>query len=341
MTRAVALGAGGERAVAWEVGVLAGLADGGLDLRSATTILGTSAGALVAARLAAGLDPRGDAVIHACRRPGEPATGLRRPHSVPGIGLHVVPPLRTPEAVPPRHAPGDASAGTTRAGAPHGTPDAAGGTTFRAAASRGLGRPPAAGGAAAFAALGLAWDAMDGSLTDRRRALGAWAIAHSPGGEEAFVARIAALLPAGGWPPALRLVAIDAESGERVVFDAGSGVPLERAVAASRAVPGLLPLVTIGGRRFVDGALGSATNADLLPGDDRIVIVPLPARATNLVEALWRAALEAEVADGLVIDADEASVAAMGGDPMSGASAGIAVTAGYARGAQIRPCRAA
>ena len=37
---AVALSGGGERVVAWQVGVLAGLADSGLDLRWASAVLG-------------------------------------------------------------------------------------------------------------------------------------------------------------------------------------------------------------------------------------------------------------------------------------------------------------
>ena len=53
---AVVLAAGGERVVPWEIGVLAGFADAGLDLRRAGLISGTSAGALVAARLALGID---------------------------------------------------------------------------------------------------------------------------------------------------------------------------------------------------------------------------------------------------------------------------------------------
>jgi predicted acylesterase/phospholipase RssA/SAM-dependent methyltransferase len=52
------LGAGGERVIAWETGVLAGLLDAGFDPRGAAVISGTSAGALVAARLALGVDPR-------------------------------------------------------------------------------------------------------------------------------------------------------------------------------------------------------------------------------------------------------------------------------------------
>jgi len=68
---AVVLAGGGERVVAWEIGVLAGFADAGLDLRGAVRIVGTSAGALVAARLAAGEDPRdeADAIAREALRP--------------------------------------------------------------------------------------------------------------------------------------------------------------------------------------------------------------------------------------------------------------------------------
>ena len=45
------LGAGGEAGIAWEVGVLAGLAERGVDLTAADLIVGTSAGAGVAARI--------------------------------------------------------------------------------------------------------------------------------------------------------------------------------------------------------------------------------------------------------------------------------------------------
>jgi NTE family protein len=50
---AVVLGGGGSAGVAWEVGVLHGLAEEGVDLRGATTYVGTSAGAVVAVRLLA------------------------------------------------------------------------------------------------------------------------------------------------------------------------------------------------------------------------------------------------------------------------------------------------
>jgi NTE family protein len=72
-SRAVVLGSGGVAGIAWEAGVLAALAARGLDLREADLIVGTSAGAVVGAQLAAGLDPR---VLYSERlvpQEGEPA----------------------------------------------------------------------------------------------------------------------------------------------------------------------------------------------------------------------------------------------------------------------------
>lgn len=54
---ALILGAGGVTAAAWQAGMIAGMADLGLDLR-ADRVIGTSGGALVAARLATGSDPQ-------------------------------------------------------------------------------------------------------------------------------------------------------------------------------------------------------------------------------------------------------------------------------------------
>jgi NTE family protein len=53
--RALVLGAGGEAGIAWEVGLLAGLAERGVDLTAADLIVGTSAGAGVAARINSGV----------------------------------------------------------------------------------------------------------------------------------------------------------------------------------------------------------------------------------------------------------------------------------------------
>ena len=93
---AVVLAGGGERVIAWQVGVLAGLADSGVDLRDAGTIIGTSSGAHVAARLAAGEDPRQAARQIAAKDPE---------------------PVPQPDGAPfERMADAYASAGTTREG---------------------------------------------------------------------------------------------------------------------------------------------------------------------------------------------------------------------------------
>jgi NTE family protein len=56
MMRALVLGGGGVTGVAWEWGVIAGLADAGVELGAADLIIGTSAGSVVGAQLAAGAD---------------------------------------------------------------------------------------------------------------------------------------------------------------------------------------------------------------------------------------------------------------------------------------------
>jgi NTE family protein len=56
MLRALVLGGGGPLGVAWESGLIAGFAQGDVDLGQADFILGTSAGAIVGARLASGGD---------------------------------------------------------------------------------------------------------------------------------------------------------------------------------------------------------------------------------------------------------------------------------------------
>jgi NTE family protein len=56
-SRALVLGGGGVTGVAWEIGVLAGLAARGVQLSAADLLIGTSAGSVVGALLAWGADP--------------------------------------------------------------------------------------------------------------------------------------------------------------------------------------------------------------------------------------------------------------------------------------------
>jgi NTE family protein len=47
MRSALVLGGGGLTGIAWELGILHGLADAGVDLTSADTVIGTSSGSVV------------------------------------------------------------------------------------------------------------------------------------------------------------------------------------------------------------------------------------------------------------------------------------------------------
>jgi NTE family protein len=93
---------------------------------------------------------------------------------------------------------------------------------------------------------------------------------------------IETVVPAGAWAehPGLRIVALDYDSGRRTVFGAPGAPPagLADAVLASCAIPGWFAPVEIGGTRYVDGGVWSATNADLLAAEDLdeiIVVAPM------------------------------------------------------------------
>jgi NTE family protein len=112
------------------------------------------------------------------------------------------------------------------------------------------------------------------SLAEFRQIWGAHALAATTVPETTRRRVIEARLPVHEWPrSSLEIPAIDAHSGERVVFTSQSDVSLVDAVAASCAVPGVWPAVSIDGRRFIDGGFPSGTNADLALGARRILIV--------------------------------------------------------------------
>src|SRR5450755_1663271 len=55
--RALVLGGGGSAGNAWEIGVIAGLFDAGLDVTKADLIIGTSAGSTAAAQISSATQP--------------------------------------------------------------------------------------------------------------------------------------------------------------------------------------------------------------------------------------------------------------------------------------------
>ena len=268
--QALVLGGGGLAGIAWMTGLLAGLADAGQDVTGADLLVGTSAGAAVAAQVGSGLSL--DALF---ARQVDPALQARE------ISVEV---------------------NMTEV-------------------------------AAEFAAL-LAGAT---SAQDIQRRVGAYALAASTVSEADRLAAVGSRLPSPQWPVRrLLLVAVDAETGETRVFDRDSGADLVDAVAASCAVPGIWPPVTIGGHRYVDGGIRSSDNADLASGHARIVVLsplgpdspfptPLPLRTVV-------ARLRSEGSAVTVIAPDEASVAAIGTNPLNPATRIPAAEAGRAQG---------
>jgi NTE family protein len=151
------------------------------------------------------------------------------------------------------------------------------------------------------------------------------------------IAVIESRLPSREWPVTpTRLTAVDCVSGELTVFDASSGVSLVDAVAASSAVPGIWPPVTIGGRRYMDGGVRSSDNADLAAGAARVIVIsplgldsPLPT-SMPLREVL--AGLKRDGSAVTLISPDEVSAAAIGTNALDPATRLPAATAGRAQG---------
>jgi NTE family protein len=222
--RALVLGGGGSAGNAWEIGVIAGLFDAGLDVTEADLIIGTSAGSTAAAQ------------ITSATPPAELLAGI----------------LAAPQ---PRIAP----AGADRGRAPD--------------------RPATDHMQKTSEIIGAAEDAAD-----MRRRMGAAALemdaAPGSSGQAQRRAVVAGRLPSQHWPQRpMLIVAVDARTGEPVVFDRSSGVDLVDAVTASCAGPGVPPH-SIGGSRYIDGGYRSYENADLAAGYERVLVLsPLGGRS--------------------------------------------------------------
>jgi NTE family protein len=169
------------------------------------------------------------------------------------------------------------------------------------------------------------------------RQVGAYALDAQTVPEAERRAVISGRLPSHDWPVRrLRLTAVDVATGDLMVFDAGSGASLVDAVAASAAVPGVWPPVTIGGARYMDGGVRSADNADLAAGFGRITVIsplgfdsPLPS-PLQLRDVAAR--LRAEGSQVVVIQPDAASAAAIGTNALDPATRTPAALAGREQG---------
>jgi len=132
---------------------------------------------------------------------------------------------------------------------------------------------------------------------DMRRRLGAAALeldaASDDSGQTKWRATVAARLPSRHWPQRTMLItAVDARTGQPVVFDRHSGVDLVDAIAASTASG---PPYGIGDSRYIDGGYRrSSENADLAAGYGRVLVLsPLGGRSRAPLE--WGMHLAAQV----------------------------------------------
>jgi NTE family protein len=203
--RAVVLGGGGVTGLAWEIGVLLGLRDGGAQLEDPDAIIGTSAGAFAGVCLAGGTDLE------------------------EWFARQFSPDVRE---IPAQMSPDD------------------------------------------LARWGAAIAAAEGDPRRVAAGLGAIALSATTVSTEARAEVVADRLGTDTWPDGpLMMTALDAESGDLVVFDKHAGLPLAVAAQATGAVPGLWPYVNALGRKWIDGGLCSPTNAFLVTGYSQIVVI--------------------------------------------------------------------
>jgi NTE family protein len=252
--RALVLGGGGVAGIAWETGLLQGIADesptAARALLDSDVLLGTSAGSAVVAQISSGLsleDLFGRQVQQASAEID------------PGVGVDAVTDL------------------------------------FLAALSQ-----------------------PDTAVAQRRQRIGAVALAAETVAESVRRDVITQRLPTHTWPDrVLRVTAIDIATGELVVFDRDSGVDLVDAVAASCAVPGAWPPVTVGDRRYMDGGIGSTINLDVADDcDTAVVLIPAGVSAPSPFGAGPAAEIATFGGTAFGIFADATSLAAFGPNPL-------------------------
>jgi NTE family protein len=114
------------------------------------------------------------------------------------------------------------------------------------------------------------------NASDMRRRMGAAALeldASDGAGTTRWREIVAARLPSHNWPQQRVLItAVDAHTGEPVVFDRDSGVELVDAVAASTS-NGFGGPYRIGENLYLDGGYRRSENADLAAGYDRVLVL--------------------------------------------------------------------
>ena len=277
--RALVLAGGGLAGIAWETGVLRGIADESpataKALLDADVLVGTSAGSTVAAQLSSGLGL--DALFD--RQTAPSSTEL-----TPNVGIEEITDLFVAAMLTPN---------TTQ--------------------------------------------------TQKLQKIGAVALSTATVSEAMRREVIAHRLPSHDWPErVLRVSAIDTATGELVTFDNHSGVGLVDAVAASCAVPGVWPPVTIGDRRYMDGGVGSSVNIALADDCDVVVVLVPSGRSTPSPFGDGAAEeVDTFAAATFGVFADEESLAAFGPNPLDPACRTPSALAGREQGRRVAAAVAA
>ena len=273
--RALIFGAGGHAASAWEIGIVTGFSDLGIDVRNADLFVGTSAGARVAAQITSGL-PLEELFMR--------QTDLNQ----------------QPSEAPPGF---DAKEWRQQ--------------------------------------LELAKTGDDDHQEVLRR-IGDFALTTASGSGSARRKFVASQLPATTWPEKKLLIAtVEAESGERCVFDRNSGIDLVDAVTASGALAGVWPPVSFHGHHYIDGGFYSTENADLASDCDRVVILALRAGVPPLALVSLDTAIQVLRARNVRVEvvhpdkATEETFASVGRNLLDPAVAGPAARAGREQGRNL------
>jgi NTE family protein len=270
--RALVLAGGGLAGIAWETGVLRGIADKSPPtaeaLLDSDVLVGTSAGSAVAAQLCSGLDL--DALF-------DRQTTASSAELNPNVGVEEITELFLSAML---------------------TPNA--------------------------------------TMAEKLQKIGAVALSTATVSEAIRRDVIAQRLPSHVWPDrVLRISAIDTATGELVMFDQGSGVGLVDAVAASCAVPGVWPPVTIGDRRYMDGGVGSSVNMALADDCD-VAVVLVPSGRSVPSPFGSGAADEVDAFSGSFgVFADDESLSAFGPNPLDPACRKPSALAGREQGRRV------
>jgi NTE family protein len=271
--RALVLAGGGIAGIAWETGILRGIADESpataQALLDSDVLVGTSAGSTVAAQLNGGLGL--DRLFDAQTLPSSAELS-------PGVGVDEISRL------------------------------------FLTALS-----------------------GADTTKAQKLQKIGAIALATETVSEAVRRDVIAQRLPSHEWPDRmLRISAIDAATGELIAFDRTSGIGLVDAVAASCAVPGVWPPVTIDGRRYMDGGVGSTVNLAIAEDCDvAVVLVPSGRSAPPPFDTGAVDEVESFPGNAFGVFADAESLAAFGANPLDPACRIPSAHAGRAQGRRV------